>query len=77
MRTAQAAEELPCSDPTGATRPGVGPDLVAKPVTIPGIGVRTTRTLPAETDSALSFGSARTPLRMSTRLRALGTLYAF
>ncbi|WP_369251907.1 transposase [Streptomyces sp. R41] len=48
LRTTKAVEELPCPDPNGASQPGAGADLVAKLVTIPGVGVRTAQMLPAE-----------------------------
>ncbi|QDN75872.1 MULTISPECIES: IS110 family transposase [unclassified Streptomyces] len=48
VRTTQAVEELPCPDPSGGSRPGAGADLVAKLVTIPGVGVRTAQILLAE-----------------------------
>ncbi|MFE4628547.1 transposase [Streptomyces mirabilis] len=48
VRTTQAVEELPCPDPSGGSRLGAGADLVAKLVTIPGVGVRTAQMLLAE-----------------------------
>ncbi|MER7694919.1 IS110 family transposase [Streptomyces sp. NPDC097610] len=47
-RTAAALRELPCPDADGNPRPGSGPDLVAKLVSISGVGTRTAQVLLAE-----------------------------
>jgi transposase len=48
VQTTRAIEKLRWPEPSGGSRPGAGADLVAKLVTIPGVGVRTAQTLLAE-----------------------------